>query len=117
MIEFYTKQEIKDAWNGLKLDDRIYRKWFAKLVNYIIRPVIFTFGMGILFIFWLLYSLCALVMDLIDKIVKKGWNEMQLDLNDKVLNELLYQVSELQIKIENRINDLYRIGAFCGECC
>ena len=72
MIEFYTKQEIKDAWNGLKLDDRIYRKWFAKLVNYIIRPIIFTFGMGILFIFWLLYSLYALVMDLIDRIVKKG---------------------------------------------
>ena len=40
-----------------------------------------------------------------------------IDLDDKVLNELLDQMSELQIKIENRINDLYKIGAFCGECC
>ena len=38
---------------------------------------------------------------------------MQLDLNDKVLNQL----SELQIKIENRINDLHKIGAFNGACC
>ena len=42
---------------------------------------------------------------------------MQLDLNDKVLNELLDQVSELQIKIENRLNDLHKIGAFCEVCC
>ena len=42
---------------------------------------------------------------------------MQLDLDDKVLNELLEQVSELQIKIEDRINDLHKIGAFCGVCC
>lgn len=51
MIEFYTKQEIKDTWNGLKLDDRIYRKWFAKLVNYTIIPVMFTFGIGIMVVF------------------------------------------------------------------
>ena len=42
---------------------------------------------------------------------------MQLDLDDKVLNDLLDQMSELQIKIENRINDLHKIGAFCGVCC
>ena len=42
---------------------------------------------------------------------------MQLDLNDKVLNELLNQMSQLQIKIENRLNDLYKIGAFSGVCC
>lgn len=42
---------------------------------------------------------------------------MELDLDDKVLNELLDQVSELQIKIDNRINDLHKIGAFCGVCC
>ena len=57
MIEFYTKQEIKDTWNGLKLDDRIYRKWFVKLVNYTIRSVMFTFGMGVMVIFWMLYNL------------------------------------------------------------
>ena len=42
---------------------------------------------------------------------------MQLDINDKVLNELLDQMSELQIKIENRLNELHKIGAFCGVCC
>ena len=36
---------------------------------------------------------------------------MELYLDDKMLNELLAQVSELQIKIENRINDLHKIGA------
>ena len=39
---------------------------------------------------------------------------MELDLDDIVLNELLAQVSELQIKIENRINELHKIGVFCG---
>ena len=43
--------------------------------------------------------------------------ELELDLDDKTLNELLSQVSELQIKIENRINELHKIGAFCGVCC
>lgn len=42
---------------------------------------------------------------------------MELDLDDKMLKELLAQVSELQIKIENRINELHTIGAFCGVCC
>ena len=42
---------------------------------------------------------------------------MELDLDDKMLNELLAQVSELQIKIENRINELHKIGAFVGVCC
>ena len=42
---------------------------------------------------------------------------MELDLDDIVLNELLAQVSELQIKIDNRINELHKIGAFCGVCC
>ena len=42
---------------------------------------------------------------------------MELDLDDKTLNELLAQVSELQIKIDNRINELHKIGAFCGVCC
>ena len=42
---------------------------------------------------------------------------MELDLDDKILNELLAQVSELRIKIENRIDDLHKIGAFVGVCC
>ena len=42
---------------------------------------------------------------------------MELDLDDKVLNELLAQVSELQLKIDKRINELHKIGAFCGVCC
>ena len=42
---------------------------------------------------------------------------MELDLDDKVLKELLAQVSDLQLKIENRINEVHKIGAFCGVCC
>ena len=42
---------------------------------------------------------------------------MELDLDDEVLNELLAQFSELQTKIENRINELHKIGAFVGVCC
>lgn len=42
---------------------------------------------------------------------------MELYLDDKVLNDLLDQVSELQLKIDKRIDELHKIGAFCGQIC
>ena len=56
-------------------------------------------------------AICVIILE------KGEWIKMELDLEDKMLNELLAQVSELQIKIENRINEIHKIGAFCGVCC